>query len=132
MTTEAANIQTVTRFFEHFSSGDVAATMAMFADDATWWVAGTMPISGTYDKAQFTALLGGVLDTCTGPIRITPKVFTAQDDRVAVEAESYTETRSGRVYNNHYHFLIRVRADRIASVREYLDTQHAHAVLYPP
>jgi uncharacterized protein len=132
MTPEENNIATVTRFFAHFSSGDVDATMAMFADDATWWVAGSMPISGTYDKAQFTALLGGVLETCTGPIRITPKVFTAQDDRVAVEAESFTETNNGRVYNNHYHFLVRVRDGQIAGVREYLDTQHAHAVLCMP
>lgn len=132
MSQQDQNIQTVTRFFELFSSGAVAETMAMFADDATWWVAGTMPISGTYGKAQFTELLAGVLDTCTGPIKITPKVFTAQDDRVAVEAESYTETRTGRVYNNHYHFLVRVRGDQIASVKEYLDTMHTNAVLCTP
>lgn len=132
MSTEASNIKTVVRFFELFSSGAVADTMAMFADDATWWVAGTLPISGTYDKTQFTELLASVLDTCTGPIRITPKVYTAQDDRVAVEAESYTETKSGRIYNNHYHFLVRVHGDQITSVREYLDTLHAQTVLCTP
>lgn len=132
MTPEQNNIATVTRFFAHFSSGDVDATMAMFADDATWWVAGTMPISGTYSKPQFAELLGGVLDTCTGPIKITPKVFTAQDDRVAVEAESYTETLTGRIYNNHYHFLVRVRGQQVCSVKEYLDTMHTNAVLCTP
>lgn len=132
MNIEESNKKTVARFFELFSSGAVDETMAMFADDATWWVAGTMPISGTYDKTQFTALLGGVLDACTGPIRITPKAYTVQGERVAVEAESYTQTRNGRTYNNLYHFLVTVRDGRIAGVKEYLDTMHTQAVLCSP
>jgi len=132
MSQDQDNISIVTEFFEKFSSGDVEATMAMMSDDATWWVAGTMPISGTYDKAQFTELLSGVLTTCKQPIKIDPRVFTAQDDRVAVEAESYTETNEGRIYNNEYHFLVRVRNGQIASVKEYLDTMHANQVLCTP
>ena len=127
-----SNKQVVTKFLAAFSSGAVAETMAMMTDDATWWVAGTMPISGTYDKAQFSGLLSGVLDTCKGPIKITPKHFVAEGDSVAVEAESYTETNTGRVYNNFYHFLIRVRDGKIASVKEYLDTMHANKVLCTP
>ncbi len=126
------NKQTVAEFLTLFSSGAVAETMAMMTDDATWWVAGTMPISGTYDKQAFTKLLSGVLDTCTGPIRITPRAFTAEGDRVALEAESYTQTRSGRTYNNLYHFVFRVRDGKIAGVKEYLDTMHANTVLCMP
>ena len=111
---------------------DASALTAMMTSEATWWVAGTMPISGTYDKAQFTKLLSGVLDTCTGPIKITPREFTAEGDRVAVEAESYTQTRNGRTYNNLYHFVFRVREGKIACVKEYLDTMHANAVLCTP
>lgn len=124
------NKQTVRQFLEVFSSGDVAATMAMMSDDATWWVAGTMPISGTYDKAAFTTLLSGVASACKGgAIRITPKVFTADEDRVAVEAESLAELNNGRRYNNHYHFLFTVRGGKIAGVKEYLDTMHTQAVI---
>ncbi len=130
--TPANHQQTVTRFLELFSSGAVAETMAMLTDDATWWVAGTMPISGTYSKAQFEQLLSGVLDTCTGPIRIDPRTWTIDADRVALEAESFVDTRNGRRYNNHYHFLFRVRDGKVASVREYLDTMHANAVLCTP
>jgi ketosteroid isomerase-like protein/nitrite reductase/ring-hydroxylating ferredoxin subunit len=132
MKVEESNKQAVKQFLELFSSGAVTETMAMMTEDATWWVAGTMPISGTYDKAQFTRLLSGVLETCTGPIRITPKAFTAEGDRVALEAESYTQTRSGRTYNNLYHFVFRVREGKIAGVKEYLDTMHANAVLCTP
>jgi ketosteroid isomerase-like protein len=127
-----SNMDTVSRFLEHFSSGDVEKTMALFADDATWWVAGTMPISGTYGKAAFTKLLGGVLETCTGPIVIRPLAFTCEGERVAVEAESFAQTRKGRIYNNLYHFLFTVRDGKIAGVKEYLDTMHTNAVLCTP
>jgi len=49
-----------------------------------------------------------------------------------MEVESHTETNTGRVYNNFYHFLIRVRDGKIASVKEYLDTMHANNVLCTP
>lgn len=126
------NKQTVKHFLEVFSSGDVAATMALMADTGTWWVAGTMPISGTYDKAAFTKLLSGVGESCKGPIKITPKAFTAEGERVAVEAESLAHTNNGRTYNNLYHFLFVVRDGKIASVKEYLDTMHTNAVLCTP
>lgn len=126
------NKQTVARFLELFSSGAVKETMAMMTDDATWWVAGTMPISGTYTKAQFEKLLSGVLDVCTGPIRIEPRDWTAEGDRVALEAESLVDTRNGRTYNNLYHFKFKVHDGKIASVREYLDTMHANAILCTP
>lgn len=132
MRVEEANQHLVAEFLRLFSSGAVAETMALMSEDATWWVAGTTPISGTYDKKAFTQLLSGVLDACKGPIRIEPKVYTAQGDRVAVEAESFAETRNERTYNNFYHFLFRVRDGRIVSVREYLDTMHANSVLCTP
>lgn len=132
MTSAEANKQTVARFLELFSSGAIAETMAMMSEDATWWVAGTMPISGTHSKAQFERLLSGVAGACTGPIRITPRAWTAEGDRVALEAESFVDTRNGRHYNNLYHFLFTVRDGKIASVKEYLDTMHANAVFCTP
>jgi ketosteroid isomerase-like protein/nitrite reductase/ring-hydroxylating ferredoxin subunit len=132
MSAEQMNKNIVARFLEEFSSGAVDSTMAMMTEDATWWVAGTMPISGTYDKPAFTRLLWGVLETCTGPIQITPKSFVAEGGHVAVEAESYTQTRTGRTYNNLYHFLFTIRDGKVASVKEYLDTMHANTVLCTP
>ncbi|MFA7271021.1 MAG: nuclear transport factor 2 family protein [Sterolibacterium sp.] len=132
MSLEQDNKQVVARFLTVFSSGAVAETMAMMTEDATWWVAGTTPISGTYNRTEFAKLLSSVLDTCTGPIKITPKHFVAENDCVAVEAESYTQTKTGRTYNNFYHFLIKVRDGKIASVKEYLDTMHANQVLCTP
>ena len=119
-------------FISALDRGSLGGLGRLCAEDATWWVAGTMPISGTYDKAQFTQLLSGVLETCTGPIQIKPLAFTAEGERVALEAESYTQTRNGRTYNNFYHFLFKVREGKIAGVKEFLDTMHTNAVLCTP
>ncbi len=127
------NKQTVKHFMEVFSSGNVEATLALMADTATWWVAGTMPISGTYDKAAFGKLLSGVAEACKGgAIKLVPKAFTAEGERVAVETESFADLNNGRKYNNHYHFLFTVRDGKIAGVKEYLDTMHTNAILCTP
>jgi uncharacterized protein len=133
-TEEAANKRLVAEFMEVFSTGDVDAILGYLADSATWWVAGTMEgISGTKDKAAFRQMLTGIADsTTTGAIRLTPHAWTAEGDRVAVETESYTELKNGRVYNNLYHFVFEVRDGKIQSVREYLDTEHTSAVFLAP
>jgi ketosteroid isomerase-like protein/nitrite reductase/ring-hydroxylating ferredoxin subunit len=132
MSHEQSNKRVVGRFLEVFSSGAVESTMAMMTDDATWWVAGTMPLSGSYDKKAFERLLAGVLVACEAPIRIEPRSYVAEGESVAVEAESFAHTRNGRTYNNLYHFLFTVRDGKIARVKEYLDTMHANTVLCVP
>lgn len=131
---EEQNKQAVTEFMKVFSGGDVDTILDSMTDDATWWVAGTIPgISGTKDKAGFGAMLGGIAEsTTTGAITLTPLAFTAEGERVAVETESYAELKNGRVYNNLYHFVFTVRDGKIASVKEFLDTEHATAVFVAP
>lgn len=124
--------KTVAHFMEVFSTGDANTTTALMTDDATWWVAGTTPISGTYDRDAFAKLLASVNDNCTGPIKLTPKDWTVDGARVAVEVESLTHTKTGRKYNNQYHFLFLVRDGKVAGVREYLDTMHAQSVFFAP
>jgi ketosteroid isomerase-like protein len=131
---EDRNKAVVTEFMEVFSRGDVDGILACLSDSATWWVAGSIPgISGTKDKAGFAEMVSGIAgSTTTGAIRLTPLAFTAEGDRVAVETESYTELKNGRVYNNLYHFLFEVRDGKIDSVKEYLDTEHTTAVFVAP
>ena len=126
------NKNVVLSCFENFSAGKVDAALAMLADTATWWVAGNpekFVLAGTKTKAQFTELLNGIGAAMPKGLRVTPRGLTAEGDRVAVEAESYGETATGKVYNNLYHFLFEVRDGKIQAVREYLDTMHAKEVL---
>lgn len=127
MTDEQNNKELVTRFLQDFSAGDVDAVLATMADDATWWTAGRIKgMSGTAGKAQFARGLPGLLAACKGgKIAINATAMTAEGDRVAVEAESHAETVNGREYRNEYHFLFVVRDGKIASVKEYMDTEHA-------
>lgn len=130
-----ANKQVVLSFFENFSAGKVDAALALMADSATWWVAGKpekFVLAGTKTKAQFVELLQGIGAAMPKGLRVTPTGLTAEGDRVAVEAESYGETTTGKIYNNRYHFLVEIRDDKIQAVREYLDTLHAKEVLVDP
>lgn len=122
----------VTRFLETFSGGDVDAIMDMMTDDATWWVAGTLELSGTKTKAEFRELLSGISELCEGPIALTPKSMIAEGNTVAAEVESLAHLKNGRVYNNEYHFLIEVRGNQVCRVKEYLDTMHTHDTFFVP
>jgi ketosteroid isomerase-like protein len=122
------NKQLVRDFMQHFSDGDMKTALGMMSDDATWWIAGRFPLSGTKSKAEFAELLGQIGAAVPGGIRLTPKAFTAEGDRVAVETESYAKHTNGKIYNNQYHFLFEIRDGKIRAVREYLDTMHTNDV----
>jgi uncharacterized protein len=123
------NKRVILGFFENMNAGKGDAVMGALADSATWWVQGNFPLSGTKNKAEFGALVGDLGAKIDGALRVTPKGLTAEGDRVAVEAESYAKMKNGKTYQNTYHFLFTVRDGKIQSVKEYLDTIHANAVL---
>ena len=120
----ADNKALVTQFWETFSAGDYPGAAAMLSDDATWWVAGSTDLSGTYTKPEFVALLGQVTPMAPKGLTVTPNLLTAEDDRVSVEAVSHGEITNGKTYKNIYHFMMVCRDGKICAVREYLDTEH--------
>ena len=134
MSVEEDNTQLITEFMEVFSAGDVEKILGYLTDDGTWWVGGTIEgVSGTKDKAAFGEMLSGLSSLCKGgAIKLTPKAFTAQGNRVAVETESYAELENGRIYNNLYHFVFVLRDGKIQQAKEYLDTEHTRAVFVAP
>jgi uncharacterized protein len=123
------NKRTILGFFENLSSGNGEAVLGALADSATWWVQGNFPLSGTKTKAEFAELVGQLGSKIDGGLRVTPTGLTAEDDRVAVEAESFAKMKNGKTYQNKYHFLFVVHDGKIQAVKEYLDTMHANDVL---
>jgi uncharacterized protein len=115
------NKQLVIEFFGHLSAGRRPEALAMLAEDGTWWAPGI----GVMTKGQFTELIGGMDAIMKGPIKLTPKRITAEDDRVAVEAESDGDLANGKHYHNVYHFLIVLRGGKVREVKEYNDTKYA-------
>jgi ketosteroid isomerase-like protein len=122
------NKQLVLNFWDAFSNSRFDEALAMVAEDATWWVAGTTDISGSFTKAEFSDLVKGIGENAPNGIKITAGHITAEGDRVAMEAESYGEISNGKVYNNFYHMLHTIRDGKLVSVKEYMDTQHVQDV----
>ncbi len=127
---EQVTKEVVDEFMQVFSKGDLHEILDRLTDDATWWVGGTIDgISGIKNKEEFGEMLGELSKlTRTGAIGLTPRAWTVQGDRAAVETESYAELHNGRVYNNRYHFVFTVRDGKISGIKEYLDTEHTRAV----
>lgn len=132
MADEQHNKELVEQFLETFSRGDVDGVVDGLADDATWWVFGSVEgLSGTYSKAEMAAMLPGFTTLYkTGALAIKPSGMIAEGNKVAVEAEGYAELNDGRVYNSGYHFLFEVEGEKVKRVKEYLDTEHARSVFF--
>ena len=55
--------------------------------------------------------------------------MTAEDDRVAVEAESEGTHVSGVRYQNYYHFLFILKDSKVLLLKEYMDTEKVTDIL---
>ena len=123
------NKQVARAFFDALSRSDIPAIVDAYAEDGFVQTMGNTLISGKYGKAQIKATAAAVLDAFPTGIRFTIKVMTAEDDRVAIEAESSGMHASGRLYANQYHFLMRVRDGKVLEFKEYMDTEMVTDVL---
>lgn len=129
---KAENKQLVLDFLGHYSAARYDAALDMLADDCEWWLPGhpdEFPAAGTADKDTVRKRLARNLKLLPHGLEITVGAVTAEDDRVAVEAESKGVLSNGRLYHNRYHFLFVLREGRIRVVKEYLDTLHARETL---
>ena len=118
-------------FFKELASGN-AACWDRVAEDADWKLiarASDYPYPSDYTKASYRRLVEDSANEFPTGLRFTITGTTAEDDRVALEAESYGVTRAGKLYNNLYHLLVLLEKGKIRTVREYLDSGHASEVL---
>jgi ketosteroid isomerase-like protein len=126
------NKKLVLDFLGHYAAGRYEAALAMLAPDSQWWLPGhkeEFPAAGWVDKATVEKRLWANLKLLPNGLEITTGAITAEDDRVAIEAESKATLVNGRTYHNRYHFLFVVRDGSIVAVKEYLDTLHAMSAL---
>jgi uncharacterized protein (TIGR02246 family) len=114
--------------------GDLEALRASFAPDATWWLRGDLPTSGTWTGPDqildgFLGQMTARLDT-TRPLTQELTRIVADGEHAVAEWTSRATTRSGRRYENDYAVVFHVRDQKIASVREHFDTAYAARVLF--
>jgi ketosteroid isomerase-like protein len=121
------NKETARRFLAGMG-GDFARVIAeTCTEDCRFTTMGTTPISGERGKAEAMAAAAGVESLFPGGMRIVIHNITAEEDRVAIEAESFATHSSGAPYHNYYHFFMRFRDGKLTVFKGYLDTELAAA-----
>jgi ketosteroid isomerase-like protein len=88
-------------------------------------------------KGRYTDAMSDPSATAAAPViddekyhmRLKIHAFTAEGDRVAIEAESHVLNPNGRIYNNFYHYLFRIRDGKLVLFKEYQDTLHLYDYL---
>ncbi|MEO6717975.1 MAG: nuclear transport factor 2 family protein [Novosphingobium sp.] len=122
-----ANKQTALALLRASAVHDGEAFEALMHPEATYWVTG-MPhlfaYAGEQTREQICAYMASP-SIFVGGVTTTFGAITAENDRVAVEAEIIGTLPDGRVYTNVYHYLMWFKAGKVLRVKEYLDTQAA-------
>ena len=122
------NRETIERYVQALQHKEDIA--GFFATDATWTLAGRLPLSGTWEGRD--AILNGFLGQIgslyePGSISLEITSLTAQDDRVALEWTSRARLNNGEPYENHCIGVFTLADGRITAVREYMDTDYARS-----
>lgn len=129
----AENKKVVLGFVEALSSGHIEAAKAALADDVTWWIPGSLPVSGTHrgKKVIFEDFLGQA-QALFQPNSVSIQVRNAigEGDLVAVEWVARGKSAKGNPYENYYHLMFELKNGKIQAIREYVDTLYAKEVLF--
>jgi uncharacterized protein len=121
-------------FYRCFTANDIPGVMATMTKDASFWIAGKATdgaLTGELSKPQIERVFLGMLGRLKAGLNMRVLSCIAEGDKVALEVVSYGELKDGRVYDQQYHVLMRMRDGKIASIREYLDTHHVLQIWFP-
>lgn len=128
-----ANKALAAELFARFTRGDVPGVLDLLSDDATWTIPGKkdlLPAAGEHSKPRVAQVFYNMMGRLQGGLEMRVLGAIAEGDQVAMEVESSGDLQNGRQYRQQYHFLLTIRDGRIHRVKEYLDTQHVHAVWF--
>lgn len=118
------NKEIVRRFFQHLNDQEMPEAFQMLSEYLHWWILGSTPVSGEYDKRKISLGLK-MLHRNFENYKFTIGQMTAEENRVSVILESHAKRKSnGKAYNNHFHFLISFENGKIIKVKEFFDTAH--------
>ena len=116
----------VRKAIDALSRGDMTGFVADAADDVSFTLIGSTPLSGTLQGKQniekgLREILGGRLEG--GAIAMTIENLVAEGEYVAEQATGISQTKTGKDYNNTYCRVWRIVDGKVHSLTEYLDTE---------
>ena len=122
------NKELVQEFFNLLSSGS-DKYLDFYKDESVIWTAGENAIGGSRSKSEVVGFAKSILDSFPEGIIFNVMNLVAENDYVAAEVEGLAMHVSGKPYNNKYHFLLKIKNNKILELKEYMDTQLAAKVL---
>jgi len=122
------NKKLVEDFFRILSSGS-QDYLDFYTEESIIWTAGENAIGGSRSKSEVVGFAKSILDSFPDGISFNVVNLIAENDYVAAEVESTAMHVSGKPYNNKYHFLLKIKDNKIMELKEYMDTQLAAKVL---
>jgi uncharacterized protein len=125
MTSSDDNKARVRAAFMPWEQGNSAPFFDLVAEDVTWTVMGTTPVSGVYHsrKALIDQAFGPLLARLEGPLKTKLIDIAADGDRVFLRFQSAGVAEGGKTYNQAYCFAMVMREGWIVEVVAYLDTE---------
>ena len=133
MTTHVDSKTVAQQYVSAAEVGDAHAIRDLFAHDATWTLAGDLPISGVWEGRdaivdEFLATAMSYYEPGSVSLEITGMI--AEHGQVVLQWTSRARTRDGRPYENGCIGVFTIRDGQIQDVREYMDTLYAHDVAF--
>jgi hypothetical protein len=122
----------VRRFFDTLGTGDFAAIGEFFTDDSVWQVNDVR--RGLPSQRGRKAIIDDFLQPVReglfepGDPKIEVRRLLAEGDWVTAETTGRGKLLNGNDYENQYVFVIQVDGDKVRFLREYMDSDYAHAI----
>jgi ketosteroid isomerase-like protein len=118
------NKQLIVTFFAALNSGKKEAILQVLEDDFAFQGMGRHPdwIRYRWDREAFADAPRNLAALMKKPIFMNLRGMIAEGDRIAVQADSSTEMKNGKTYDNAYLFIFTIKNDKVKEVQEYCCT----------
>ena len=125
---EQANTRIAEQLYETFNSGDIEGFLNLFSEDASWNSPDieNVPLETTFKGRENLANFLTKIDEHEEFLKIEPKEFIAQNDKVVVLGELLVRSKNtDKQYSSGFAHIIEVKEGKAVSFLEYFDNAAA-------